>query len=95
MHLGVFLAWQEGVEQEKTEQPAPTKPPSVGDMESAPVRRASVRLNTFQTRLDKTEIVPKLTQVSWRSHIVSCLGYIVGMLPETFTPFPPVSRCVH
>lgn len=58
----VNSAVQEGVEQEKTEQAAPIKPPSVGDMESAPVRRASVRLNTFETRLDKTEIVPKLTQ---------------------------------
>lgn len=77
--FGVSLASQEGVEQEKTEQAAPIKPPSVGDMESAPVRRASVRLNTFETRLDKTEIVPKLTQVSWLA-LVFALGCCITVL---------------
>lgn len=51
------------MEPEKTEQPGSIEPPSVGDMEQASNRRGSVRLNTFETMLDPTEIVSTLTTV--------------------------------
>lgn len=54
---------QEGVEPEKTEQAGSIEPPSVGDMEQGSNRRGSVRLNTFETMLNPTEIVSTLAQV--------------------------------
>eukprot|EP00904_Undaria_pinnatifida_P006544 jgi/Undpi1/3019/HiC_scaffold_14.g06396.m1 len=55
-------AVQEGVEPEKTEQEGIMEPPSVGDMEQTSTRRGSVRLNTFETMLDPSEIVNTLAK---------------------------------
>lgn len=59
---------QEGVEPEKTEQEGTMEPPSVGDMEQTSNRRGSVRLNTFETMLDPSEIVNTLAKVRSRQH---------------------------
>ncbi|CAM9384324.1 unnamed protein product [Laminaria digitata] len=55
-------AVQEGVEPEKTEQEGIMEPPSVGDMDPTTNRRGSVRLNTFETMLDPSEIVNTLAK---------------------------------
>lgn len=66
--------------QEKTEQPENVEPPSVGDMEQTSNRRGSVRLNTFETMLDPSEIVSTLTQVRTKQQVVACLN--VGLCKE-------------
>lgn len=56
------------MEPEKTEQEGIMEPPSVGDMEQTSTRRGSVRLNTFETMLDPSEIVNTLAKVRSRQH---------------------------
>lgn len=47
------------------------EPPSVGDMDPTTNRRGSVRLNTFETMLDPSEIVNTLAKVTSNQHTVN------------------------